>query len=332
MIHVNLNNYAAISNLSCDDSNWEDSTQCIYNWTISGVPDGNYFIDVNVWDSSASSVDSSNSSFMVDTNAPVTSDNAPLGWQSQPVTVVFSCDDNSESGCSYTRYSVDSGSWATGSSVKIYSDGNHSIQYYSVDRAGNIESTNTTYVAIMRGDHNFSVGFIFDGNYRSYTVKIPGFVSDQNVQLTSTQVISNSSGIDYVAFHDSNDLFGLIAADKTYSLDITNVNPSTFNVYFHQRYDSNSRREIWLLHSKCSFSDIDEKMPLIKNNTFLSNRKLPSICFTESAEYRVTVGLDYYNSSIDINSDLRLPKGTHRIRISNAGVSNNRVVLNFTTT
>ncbi len=329
---LNLDDYADLPSLDCDDSNWEDSTRCIYSWTIGEITDGNYFIDLNVWDSDYNAQDSSNASFMVDQNAPATSDNAPGGWQSNPVTVTFSCQDGAgESDCNFSRYSVDYEGWSTGSSVRVSGDGNHSVRYYSVDRAGNVESVRTTYAAILGGDHNFSIGLIMDGNYRDYNVKIPGFVSDQNVQQTSTQTITSSNRIDYAAFQGTSDIFGIVPSDPVFHVDITNVNPGTFNIYFHQRYDTNTKREIWAMHGNCIFSYLDSMMVMVRNYTFLTQRKEPAFCFGEDAEYEITVGLDYYGSDVDINGDLRLPKGGHNITISNAGVVNDKVVLNFET-
>ena len=70
---LNLNNYANISNLTCDDANFEDSTNCQYTWDLFDpvVPDGNYYIDINAWETSSgvSGTDSSDGKFEID-NAP----------------------------------------------------------------------------------------------------------------------------------------------------------------------------------------------------------------------------------------------------------------------
>ena len=71
---LNLNDYADISNLTCDDANFEDSTNCQYTWDLFNpdvVPDGNYYIDINAWEVSdgTSGTDSSDGKFEID-NAP----------------------------------------------------------------------------------------------------------------------------------------------------------------------------------------------------------------------------------------------------------------------
>ncbi len=77
--------------------------------------------------------------FGIDTIPPNSSDNAPAGWQTSAVTVNFSCSD-SLSGCNSTYYRIDSGSWASGSSVAVSTNGNHTLEYYSLDNAGNNET------------------------------------------------------------------------------------------------------------------------------------------------------------------------------------------------
>ncbi|MDX6412280.1 MAG: large repetitive protein, partial [Gaiellaceae bacterium] len=73
----------------------------------------------------------------------------PAGWQNSAVTVTLSPTD-AGSGVSTTRYSVDGGSWNTGTSVNVpAADGAHTIAYYSVDAAGNIESQKSATVLVQ---------------------------------------------------------------------------------------------------------------------------------------------------------------------------------------
>ncbi|MBI5332023.1 MAG: S8 family serine peptidase [Candidatus Aenigmarchaeota archaeon] len=81
--------------------------------------------------------------------APITADNAPSGWQGSVLNINFSCSDNG-SGCNYTKYHIDAGQWRIGNSAEISQTGNHSIEYYSSDRAGNNETIRTVYAALDR--------------------------------------------------------------------------------------------------------------------------------------------------------------------------------------
>ncbi|WP_231506349.1 DUF4990 domain-containing protein [Paenibacillus sp. UNC451MF] len=77
-----------------------------------------------------------------DTIAPVTMDNAPKAPTNQDTTIDFNAVDN-DSGVAVTYYSVDGNTAQAGSSVNITTEGAHSIVYWSVDNAGNVEKAKT---------------------------------------------------------------------------------------------------------------------------------------------------------------------------------------------
>ena len=91
---------------------------------------------------------------LVDNTKPSTTDDAPSGWQASPVTVQLSANDGG-SGVNVTEYSVDGNStYTAGTSVAIpapadgSNDGTHTIAYFSVDNAGNIETVKSATVLI----------------------------------------------------------------------------------------------------------------------------------------------------------------------------------------
>jgi hypothetical protein len=96
---------------------------------------GNVFFDVN----------NSDITVVQDTVAPVTTAtlSPPIhnGWYASP-TLTLSADDGSGSGVNHINYSVDGGPVQiyTGP-VSNFTTGNHFVQYYATDNAGNIEST-----------------------------------------------------------------------------------------------------------------------------------------------------------------------------------------------
>lgn len=81
-----------------------------------------------------------------DITAPVTTDNAPSGWQNSDVTITLSCTDTN-SGCSNTYYETDGTNptiaSASGTSVVLNTDGAYTIKYRSIDVAGNLEDVKT---------------------------------------------------------------------------------------------------------------------------------------------------------------------------------------------
>ena len=87
---------------------------------------------------------------LVDTLAPVTRDDIAAGppAHTDPITVALhAADDNGTlgvSGVAVTHYRVDGGSWQTGTSVEVTGDGQHTIEYYSTDNAGNDEAVKTS--------------------------------------------------------------------------------------------------------------------------------------------------------------------------------------------
>lgn len=78
---------------------------------------------------------------------PMTTDDAPSGWQKTEVTVTFTAADN-ESGVIKTVYSVNGAPYAEGSSVTLTEDGIHTINYYSVDMSNNEEAVKSVEVKI----------------------------------------------------------------------------------------------------------------------------------------------------------------------------------------
>jgi hypothetical protein len=83
----------------------------------------------------------------IDTTAPQTSDDAPAGWSSGPVTVTLSRAD-AHSGVADTVWTLDGGAAHSGTSVPVSGDGVHTLSYSSTDNAGNAEATHTATVRI----------------------------------------------------------------------------------------------------------------------------------------------------------------------------------------
>ena len=106
-----------------------------YNWEVKCV-DNSY------------NVGGAKAKFILDITPPVTQSNAPSNWVNHSVTVTLTTTDNL-AGVDKTYYRVDGGSWNLYSNgITISTEGNHTLEFYSVDNAGNIENVKTAYVKI----------------------------------------------------------------------------------------------------------------------------------------------------------------------------------------
>ncbi|MDB5085699.1 MAG: hypothetical protein JWN30_2585 [Bacilli bacterium] len=85
--------------------------------------------------------------YNVDKTPPITTDNAPSSWVNQDVTVNLTASDGG-SGVAATYYTVDGGQQQSGTVVSLTTEGVHTLTYWSVDNAGNIETQHTATVKI----------------------------------------------------------------------------------------------------------------------------------------------------------------------------------------
>ncbi|RFU61208.1 glycine-rich protein [Peribacillus glennii] len=85
---------------------------------------------------------------LADTTPPVTTDDAPKDWVNNDVTVNLTATDKDGSGVANTYYKLDNDDEQSGTSVKVSTQGIHTITYWSVDKEGNIEDKHTATVKI----------------------------------------------------------------------------------------------------------------------------------------------------------------------------------------
>jgi hypothetical protein len=79
----------------------------------------------------------------IDKTAPVTAVTAPAGWNNQAVTLNLVATD-ALSGVDQTWSRVDGGVPQLGTSVLVAGDGMHTVEYWSIDKAGNVETLDGT--------------------------------------------------------------------------------------------------------------------------------------------------------------------------------------------
>ncbi|MEC0091206.1 discoidin domain-containing protein [Paenibacillus macquariensis] len=89
--------------------------------------------------------------------APSTTDNAPTDWMNKDVTVLLDAT-NSGSGVASTHYIVNHGEEQTGNSVVLTEEGVHNLEYWSLDKAGNVEERHTATVKIDKTGPNLKIG------------------------------------------------------------------------------------------------------------------------------------------------------------------------------
>ncbi len=110
------------------------------------------------------------------------------GWYVSDVTLDFTANDGTEvwqSGLDHIEYRVNGGSWQTGISVTVTTDGEHTVQYKAIDNVGNEESAN-------------SVDFKIDQTVPIVDLQ---WESPDNVHVDFTAVCSDAtSDMDYVEF------------------------------------------------------------------------------------------------------------------------------------
>jgi hypothetical protein len=178
----------------------------------------------------------------IDKTAPVTtaaaSPAAPAsGWYSSDVTFNFSASD--AGGVANTYYTIDGGAQQTGATAVVSGKGTHSLQYWSVDQAGNTEAASPVAVNIGPIDLSSSVQFTqYGATLNRTTDKYVGSVSVTNVTgstlttplqvllggLTSGVTLDNASGVNgagapYVTLGAS------LAPGASVSVPLTFTNP-----------------------------------------------------------------------------------------------------------
>ncbi len=117
------------------------------NMKLEGIGEDTYALRDRTKDSHGAWSEWAYRSLTIDTVAPVTTDDAPNGWVNKDVTVNFMASDM-DSGVAVTYYTMDNGAPQTGQSVTITSEGIHSLTYWSVDHAGNVEEKKTVSIQL----------------------------------------------------------------------------------------------------------------------------------------------------------------------------------------
>jgi large repetitive protein len=120
--------------------------------TLSGIPTGTcpadsvvssngegLYASASVTDRAGNTTPADSAAVNIDQLAPTTTSDAPAGWQANTVTVHLSATDGGPSGVAATYYSLDGAPAVSGTSLSV-GDGVHTLSFWSVDVAGNVEA------------------------------------------------------------------------------------------------------------------------------------------------------------------------------------------------
>ena len=140
----------------------------------------------------------SSATYYVDSTAPTTTASfaPPIqnGWYRNPTITLSVSDAAGSAGIDYTKYSLDNGPFQTYTApFQVTGDGPHTLDFYSADKAGNVETTNST-------------SFQVDGSKPSTTATLtpssPGgangwYLGPVQVSLSATDTPSGVAGSEY---------------------------------------------------------------------------------------------------------------------------------------
>lgn len=195
------------------------------NSTITGEGTG-LFATTSVADRAGNSTSADSAKVSIDRTRPSTNATAPSGWANVAQTVTLAPSD-ALSGVAGTFYILDGGAQQSGTSVPVTGDGTHTLVYWSVDKAGNVEQQKSVEVKIDGTSPTISHTQMplanFNGwNRTSVTVK---FVCDDATSgiaaCTSDQVVS-TEGEDQTVTGTATDNAGNTAHDPaSVSIDAT---------------------------------------------------------------------------------------------------------------
>ena len=187
--------------------------------TDTSVPDGEWVLHVAAQDEVGRIGETDHYTVMIDTTAPYTELEIPDGITAgQTFDVTLSASDH-HSGVAETWYSLDGGSWQLGTEATI-TLGSSTLEYYSIDNAGNVEDTRDVSESEYNYDLTATDASIDLNNYRfSYTLKNEGNISVDSswdganmVKIDSSDFQErrwkwHSSALDYLAAGGSTDRY-----------------------------------------------------------------------------------------------------------------------------
>jgi len=176
-----------------------------HNYTSNGI----YNVTLNVTDNDGAS-DEDTCKVTVDTVAPETNisidgDSGKNGWYLSNVTVTLLPHD-ATSGIDATYYLLNNGTWTVYTSpITISNEGENTLKFYSVDKAGNKEVANTTTIKIDKTSPTIEIKSPKQGYFYFFGRQLFPTLRNKTIVIGKVTVeadITNTpSGIKYVLFY-----------------------------------------------------------------------------------------------------------------------------------
>jgi hypothetical protein len=186
--------------------------------TTSTLADGQWYFNIRAVDAAGNwTTANSIGPFDIDTVKPTTTCGAPSGWASATVSATLTASDPSGP-IAATYYKLDAGTVTTYTvAVPVSGDGTHTMLFWSVDRAGNVETTNT---ALVRID--------------SVKPATPATISASAISTTSIEVswpsvIDTGSGVAYYRIYRNG---SAVATTSALVYDDPGLSPGTTYTYY----------------------------------------------------------------------------------------------------
>jgi parallel beta-helix repeat protein len=221
-------------------------------WTIYTAPftvsEGQHTVSYYAFDHAGNQEAANSVSFKIDTTAPTTTHTlqgllGSHGWYVTNVTVTLSANDVT-SGVNVTKYKLNTGDWIVYAGFFVVpEDGNYTLQYYSVDLAGNTEATKQAVFRIQHDvlppvtTHEFD-GVMGDNDWFVSNVTVTLSVVDDSAGVNSTMYKLDAGAwttytgtflviedADHILYYYSVDKVGNREENKSVTLKIDRTKP-----------------------------------------------------------------------------------------------------------
>jgi hypothetical protein len=155
----------------------------------------------------------------IDRTAPATGiDGASNQWVNGAIAVTLTVEDNL-SGVAKTQYTIDGGAVQTGTSFSLTTEGEHTITFFSTDKAGNTEAVQTAEVRIDTTapsiGHGFTPSDYVDGSWTNRDITVTFTCTDQGSGVAEcTSPVTASSEGDTTVIGTAEDQAGNTATDS----------------------------------------------------------------------------------------------------------------------
>ncbi|MGB9777095.1 MAG: OmpL47-type beta-barrel domain-containing protein, partial [Anaerolineae bacterium] len=222
------------------DGVWDTAWAPLSVITHSYSADGTYTIVLQVQDP-AGLTNTTTRSVIVDSAAPTTTisisgTSGNNGWYVSNITVTLSAND-AGSGIEITRYRIDSGAWQTYSSPWVLSaEGEHVLEFYSVDKVGNGEAIKSVQVKLDLTPPMLTISQADGTTFYEDPVVISWTASDETSGIADILVSIDGGAFQSKGVVTNVTLVGLSAGDHTIVVRVVNnaglVTEKTLNFNF----------------------------------------------------------------------------------------------------